>query len=141
MDPGSSEKSSPLIDKLRRQMEEAGKEEVPASVYRAEHAHWSANHASRSDVKVGDAYDDYAPAYLYGVFWYFSNPDRTFETSEIDLENGWNSARADSPIEWARAKPAAREAWYRVRDLAAQAASERNGVLSTSSEPQMPGDH
>jgi hypothetical protein len=60
---------------------------------------------------------------------YHSNPDRCFDASEGDLENGWDSARGDSPLDWATAKPAVREAWYRVSDLAQRANRERAEVL------------
>ncbi len=135
------EELSPLIDKLRRQMAAAGGDAVPASVFQAQHAHWSANHSTRPYVEAGEDYDAYAPAYLYGVYWYYSNPDRSFDTSEGDLANGWDSARGDSPIDWPKAKPAAQEAWYRVSDLADRAKAERAALLSNSTTAHTPGDH
>jgi hypothetical protein len=137
----SQQKTSPLIEKLQRQMEAAGRDTVPASVYQAQDAHWSANYATRPYVGPGEDYEDYAPAYLYGVFLYHSNPDLTFDEYEGDLANGWESARSDSPLDWSRAKPAVREAWYRISDLAKRAKSERAELLSTSPEATTPGDH
>ncbi len=137
----AEEKHSPLIDKLRRQMAAAGKDEVPASVYEAHDAHWSVNYATRPYVEAGEDYDDYAPAYLYGVYFYHSNPDRLFDACEADLAAGWESARGDSPLQWKKAKPAVREAWYRISDLSDRAKSERSELLSTSPRPHTPGDH
>ncbi len=137
----SEEKHSPLIDKLRRQMAAAGNDEVPASVYEAHDAHWSVNYASRPYVEAGEEYEDYAPAYLYGVFLYHSNPERHFDAFEDELANGWASARGDSSLDWIKAKPAVREAWYRVSDLAKRAKSERTELLSTSPAAHTPGDH
>jgi hypothetical protein len=137
----TEKKTSPLIDKLRSQMEAAGIGSVPASVYQAQDAHWSANYATRPYVEAGEDYQDFAPAYLYGVFLYHSNPERTFDEHEGELASGWKSARSGSPLDWSRARPAIREAWYRVRDLAKRADSERAEVLSTSPAATTPGDH
>jgi hypothetical protein len=134
-------KRSPLIDKLRRQMAAAGSNSGPASVYHSQDAHWSANYATRPYVDAGEDYEEYAPAYLYGVFWYYSNPDRHFDEYEGELANGWDSARGDSSFDWPKAKPAVRDAWYKISDLAARAKSERDTVLSTSPLAHTPGDH
>ncbi len=136
----NSRSSSTLIDKLRRQLAAEGNDEFPASVYEAHDAHWSANYASRPYVEAGEDYEDYAPAYLYGVFLYHSDPERMFDDGEGDLANGWGSARGDSPLDWTKAKPAVREAWYRVSDLAERAKSERAELLSSSPTAHTPGD-
>jgi hypothetical protein len=134
-------KFSPLIDKLQRQMAAAGKDSVPTTVYEDQDAHWSVNYASRPYVVVGEEYEDYAPAYLYGVFLYHSNPDQTFDDSDGDFADGWESARSGSPLDWSKAKPAVREAWYRVSDLDQRARSERAAVLASSPAAPTPGDH
>ena len=133
--------NSPLIDKLRRQTAARGAEPVPASVYEAQDAHWSANYSSRPYVGAGEEYADYAPAYLYGVFWYHEDPQRTFDASESELSKGWDAARADSPLDWQKAKPAVEEAWYQVRDLAERARAERADLLANSPNAHTPGDH
>jgi hypothetical protein len=133
--------TSPLIDKLRRQMAASGKDPVPASVYQEHEARWSAKHATRPYVLATDEYEDYAPAYLYGVYWYYSNPDRPFDASEGDLATGWDTARGDSPLDWHKAKPAVREAWYEISDLAERARQERTELLAKSPTAHTPGDH
>jgi hypothetical protein len=140
-DPGSAEEAEYLTDKLAR---EAAADEVAAAVllYHArENTHWSANYATRAYVDEGELYEDYAPAYRYGVVWYQSNPARDFDDCEADLASGWDSARAGSPLDWPKAKPAVREAWYRVSDLDAQAKSERTVALAASPGAATPGDH
>jgi hypothetical protein len=77
-------------------MAAAGSKSVPASAYHSQDAHLSANYATRPYVDAGEDYEEYAPAYLYGVFWYYSNPDRHFDEYEGELANGWDSARGDS---------------------------------------------
>jgi hypothetical protein len=139
-DPKTGERISPLIDQLRRRAAAAGRDPVPASVYEAQEAHWAANYSTRPYVEAGEDYDDYAPAYLYGIYYYHSNPERQFDSSEADLSNGWDAARGDSPLDWRKAKPAVEEAWYQVRDLAERARSERAELLSTSPTAHTPGD-
>jgi len=137
----SEGKTSPLVDKLRRQAAAAGKDPVPASVYEAQEAHWAANYETRPYRQAGSDYEDYAPAYLYGIYWYHSNPELLFDASEAELSTGWDSARGDSPLDWPKAKPAVEEAWYQVRNLAERARSERAELLAMSPNPHTPGDH
>jgi hypothetical protein len=134
-------KAGSLIDKLRRQAAAAGNDPVPASVYEAQEAHWAANYSTRPYAQTGAAYEDYAPAYLYGIYWYHSNPESLFDASEAELSTGWDAARGDSPLDWPKAKPAVEEAWYQVRNLAERARSERAALLATSPTAHTPGDH
>jgi hypothetical protein len=136
-----AEKTSPLIEKLRRHRAAAGNDAVPASVYETHDAHWSAKHATRPYVLADEQYQDYAPAYLYGVVWYYSNPERQFDASEGELATGWEAARGDSPLDWPKAKPAVREAWYEINDLAERAKLERDQLLARSPTAPTPGDH
>ena len=140
-DRESAEEHSPLIDKLRRQMALSGSQDVPASVYQAHDAHWLANYATRPYVESGANYEEYAPAFLYGVFWYYSNPERNFDVSESDLADGWDAVRGDSSLDWPMARPAVREAWYQVNDLAERATAERAEFLARSPAAETPGDH
>ncbi len=98
------------------------------------------HHASRHYLDAGTPYEHYEPAYRYGVNWYHSNPYRNFDDHEAELACGWTQARRGSPLDWHRAKPAVREAWYRTRDLAARAGLERSPASSTSSGAGKPGD-
>jgi len=140
-DRKSADKSSPLIEKLRRHTAAAGNDPVPASVYEAQYAHWLDNYSTRPYVESGEDYEDYAPAYLYGVYYYHSNPERHFDSSAADLSTGWEAARGDSALDWPKAKPAVEEAWYQVRDLADRAKFERTELLSASPAARTPGDH
>jgi hypothetical protein len=107
----------------------------------SERTYWSENYATRPYIDANEGYEDYAPAFSYGVVWYQLNPERHFDEFEADLAIGWESARGASSLDWLKAKPAVRDAWYRVRDLGARAQLERADVLSTSLDPQTPGDH
>lgn len=95
----------------------------------AEDAYWRENHASRP--YASDAsYDDYAPAYRYGVDSYARQPGRTFDDVEAELSRDWDTARGSSSLEWDRARHATRDAWNRVSDTVERAVpgdSDRDG--------------
>ena len=76
--------------------------------------HWRDNYSSRPYVAAGSSYDDYGPAYGYGVSAYGEHPGRSFDDAESDLERGWGGARGASTLSWAHARHATRDAWQRV---------------------------
>jgi len=97
----------------------------------AEDAYWRDNYAGRSYVTGGSSYDDYAPAYRYGVDAYSRYPNRRFEDVESELSRDWGTARGRSSLEWERAKHATRDAWQRVSDTVERAVpgdSDRDGL-------------
>lgn len=78
-----------------------------------EEAYWRDNYSSRPYVS-GGSYDDYGPAYRYGVDAYSRYPDRSYEDVEPELSRDWNTAKGTSSLEWERAKHATRDAWHRA---------------------------
>ena len=95
-----------------------------------EAAHWRDNYSSRPYVAAGSSYDDYGPAYGYGVSAYSQHPGRSFDEAESDLARGWGSARGTSSLTWEHAKDATRDAWKRVSDTVERATpgdSDRDG--------------
>ena len=96
----------------------------------AEDAYWRDNYAKRPYVEGGSNYDDYAPAYRYGVDSYTRFPDRPFDEVETELGRDWGTARGRSTLEWERAKHATRDAWQRLSDNVERAIpgdSDRDG--------------
>lgn len=94
----------------------------------AEDAYWRDNYSTRPYVDAGSSYDDYGPAYRYGVDSYRSNPGATFD--ETGLATGWNSARGTSSLGWEQAKNATRDSWQRAKDAVERAIpgdSDRDG--------------
>ncbi len=91
----------------------AGKGVAEAIDPTAEDAYWRANYASRAYATPRDAYEDWGPAYAYGVAHYNRNVGADFHDSE--LERGWEQARGTSTMEWTRARLAAFDAWERAR--------------------------
>lgn len=95
----------------------------------AEDAYWRDNYASRPYAS-GLSYDEYRPAYGYGVEAYKRYPDRSFEDVEPELRRDWISRRGSSSLEWERAKQATQDAWNRVSDAVERAVpgdSDRDG--------------
>ncbi len=92
--------------------------------------HWRDNYSSRPYVAAGSSYDDYGPAYGYGVSAYGQHPGRSFDEAEFELARGWSGARGASTLTWDHAKDATREAWQRVSDTVERATpgdSDRDG--------------
>lgn len=85
-----------------------------------EETYWRENYVSRPYVS-GGSFDDYGPAYKYGVSSYTKYDGRHFDEVESDLARDWNSARGKSKLEWNHAKAATRDAWNRVSDTVERA--------------------
>jgi hypothetical protein len=80
-----------------------------------EDAYWRDNYKGRP--YVGDAtYDDYGPAYAYGVASYGTHAGHghSFDEIESDLSRDWDKSRGKSKLTWDRARNATRDAWDRV---------------------------
>jgi hypothetical protein len=95
-----------------------------------EDAYWRDNYATRPYVGTGATYDDYGPAYRYGVDSYSRYEGRTFDDAEPQLRNDWNRVRGTSSLEWERAKHATKDSWQRVSDTIERAVpgdSDRDG--------------
>ncbi len=82
----------------------------------AEDSYWRQYYGARPYTPAGASYDDFGPAYGYGVKSYTSNPGRSFEDMESDLSKNWDSERGSSSLDWQGAKHAARDAWDRLTD-------------------------
>ena len=96
----------------------------------AEDAYWRDNYTGRPYVEQGSSYDDYSPAYRYGVDAYSRYPNRSFDEVEPELSRDWGTTRGRSSLEWERAKHATRDAWQRVSDKVERAVpgdSDRDG--------------
>ena len=80
----------------------------------AEDAYWRENHKGRPYAAGGSSYDEYGPAYRYGVESFGRYSQRDFD--EFALSRGWNASRGTSSLDWDRAKHAGRAAWNRLSD-------------------------
>jgi hypothetical protein len=103
---------------------------VGAAIGAAEDSFWRENYTSRPYVTAGSTYDEYGPAYRYGVDAYSRYPDRKFDDLDVDLSRDWGTSRGTSTLEWEHAKHATRDAWHRVSDTVERATpgdSDRDG--------------
>jgi len=87
----------------------------------AEDAYWRDSYSSRPYVASGSSYDDYGPAYRYGVDTYSNYVGREFDDVDAELGRGWNRVRGTSRLDWDRAKFAARDSWQRLSDTVERA--------------------
>lgn len=95
-----------------------------------EDAYWESNYGARPYVERGTSYDDYGPAYRYGVDVYPAYVGRDFDEVEPDLRRDWDSARGSSALGWHDAKHAVRDSWRRLSDRIERATpgdSDRDG--------------
>ena len=96
----------------------------------AEEAYWRESYSSRPYVTKGATFDDYGPAYRYGVDAYGQYRGRSFEDVEPELMRDWDRARGRSTLRWNDARNAASDAWQRVSDSVERAIpgdSDRDG--------------
>jgi hypothetical protein len=96
----------------------AGKAKADPAV---EDSYWRENYSTRPYVQGDRTYDDYGPAYRYGVDVHNRYPDRDFDEIDSDLNRDWYTARGASSLEWDHARHASRDAWQRVKDTAERA--------------------
>lgn len=93
----------------------AGKGVAEAIDPTAEHAYWRDNYVDRPYVESGAKFDDYGPAYGFGVDSSTKYGDRNFDDIESDLGRDWDKSRGTSSLSWEHARNASRDAWDRVR--------------------------
>lgn len=71
-----------------------------------EDTYWRDNYSSRPYLSSGATYDDYQPAYRYGMDSHSKYPNRSFDDIEPELSRDWGTARGKSSLEWENAKRA-----------------------------------
>jgi len=95
-----------------------------------EDAYWRETYATRPYVSAGATYDDYGPAYRYGVDTYPQYHGRSFDDVEPDLRRNWEERRGTSQLSWENARDATRDSWERLSDTVERAIpgdSDRDG--------------
>jgi hypothetical protein len=95
-----------------------------------EEAYWRTSYSSRPYVTRDATFDDYGPAYRYGVSSYSRYPGRTFGQAEAELRRDWELDKGGSRLTWNEARHAVRDSWQRVSDSVESAAagdSDRDG--------------
>lgn len=96
-----------------------------------EDSYWRDNYRSRPYIdSSASTYDDYGPAYRYGVDAYSRYPGQRIDDVETELSRDWNNAKGNSRLAWDKARHATRDAWQRVSDSVERAVpgdSDRDG--------------
>ena len=95
-----------------------------------EEAYWRENYVGRPYVSKSYTYDDYGPAYMYGVDNYSKYQGRKFEEVEGELARDWQRAKGKSRLAWEDAKHATKDSWHRLSDTVERATpgdSDRDG--------------
>lgn len=87
-----------------------------------EEAYWRRNFTSRPYVSHGTIFNEYRPAYRYGVDAHRRFPGRPYEQVEPELMRDWNHIKGTSSLTWEDATLAAHDAWQKVADIVAPAA-------------------
>jgi hypothetical protein len=82
----------------------------------AEDMYWRENYRHRPYALSNASYDDYGPAYRYGVDSFAMYPSCSFDDVEPALSRDWDTSRGSSNLDWEVAKHATRDAWERLRD-------------------------
>ena len=79
-----------------------------------ERAYWSENYSERDYVEPGSSFDDYGPAYDFGVDARGRYRGHDFDDVESEMSSDWSASRGTSSLSWERARDAARDAWNRI---------------------------
>jgi len=79
-----------------------------------ESAYWSENFSGRDYVAKGSSFNDYGPAYGFGVEARGRYPGRDFDDVESEMASDWAARRSASSLSWEHARHAARDAWNRI---------------------------
>jgi hypothetical protein len=87
----------------------------------AEEAYWRENYSSRPYVTGEATFNEYRPAYSYGVDAHRRYEGQSFEQAEPELMRDWDRVKGMSSLTWENAKHAVRDSWQRVSDLVERA--------------------
>ena len=83
----------------------------------AEEIYWRENYSSRPYVTAGATFNEYRPAYSYGVDAHRRFEGRSFEEVEPELMRDWDRVNGMSSLTWENARHAAHDSWQRVSDF------------------------
>jgi len=79
-----------------------------------ENDYWKHCYRSRPYVEDTDTYDDFGPAYAFGLQLFRTRTERVPFDLQCDLADDWNVSCGKSSLRWDRAKHAAYDAWERL---------------------------
>jgi hypothetical protein len=86
-----------------------------------ENAYWRENYVKRPYINKAYSYDDYGPAYMYGVDNYSRYHGRKWDDVESELGRDWQRAKGKSRLAWEEAKYATKDSFQRISDTVERA--------------------
>jgi hypothetical protein len=92
------------------------KKERPASLYDYDEDFWRKRFSSEPHAREGDTFEDFAPAYRYGVL--LRTEYREFHLNEAAIRERWDAEKGDSRLSWERAREPVKIAWFQDREFA-----------------------
>ena len=95
-----------------------------------ENAYWQENYRTQPYIRSEFTYDDYGPAYMYGVENYPRYHGRSWDDVEPEMGRDWQRAKGKSRLAWEDARHATRDSFQRLSDTIERAApgdSDRDG--------------
>jgi hypothetical protein len=78
-------------------------------------AYWRENYRTRPYAEESIGFEEYEPAYRYGLASCAKYPGCRFGDIEPELSRDWNVSRGSSTLPWDRARCAVYDAWDRFR--------------------------
>ncbi|HEX5755076.1 MAG TPA: hypothetical protein VFY12_01820 [Arenimonas sp.] len=91
----------------------AGKGVAAAIDPAREDAYWRDHFSERPYVEHGSSYDDYGPAYSFGLESVSRYPGKSFDEAEPEMSLRWVGSEGTSRLHWGNARNAVRDAWLR----------------------------
>jgi len=105
-----------------------------------EESYWRENYKTRPYVEDDWTYEEYAPAYRYGWESCCTNPDKSFDEAEGDLQRDWEQRKGECKLSWDQARDATRDAWDRARQRQAAASSPSANTGTRPGQENRPMD-
>jgi hypothetical protein len=100
-----------------------------------EEAYWRKNYAGRPYVVPGATFNEYRPAFRYGVDAHRRFAGLPFDEAEPELMREWDRVKGTSSLTWGDARLAAHDAWQRVRDFASHGPGDPGDRAGRTSGP------
>src|SRR5688572_19554273 len=90
--------------------------ERPASLYDYDEDFFQKRFSSEPAAGEGDTFEDFKPAYLFGIVLRSEYHD--FDLNETAIRERWEAERGSSRLDWDRAREPVRIAWFQDREFA-----------------------
>lgn len=90
--------------------------ERPSSLYDYDEEFWRDRFGSDPGVREGDTFEDFGPAYRYGIV--LRSEFHQFDPNEAAIRERWEAEKGNSRLGWDRAREPVKIAWFQDREFA-----------------------